>query len=95
MTVMKSYLRAQDEFDAILAAVSPQAWDRPSACTEWTVRDVVGHVIWGQDQLRRWANGASTARTWIWIPVVRQARASSCGQLGTMKVRPTAAVIMG
>ena len=57
MTVMKSYLRAQDGFDAILAAVVSQAWDRPSACTEWTVRDVAGHVIWGQDQLRHWANG--------------------------------------
>lgn len=57
MNVMKSYQRAQDEFDAILAAVLPQAWDRPSACTEWTVRDVAGHVIWGQDQLRHWANG--------------------------------------
>ena len=57
MTVMTSYLRAQDEFDAILAAVTPGQWDLPSACIEWTVRDVAGHVIWGQEQLRHWASG--------------------------------------
>jgi uncharacterized protein (TIGR03086 family) len=57
MTVMKSYLRAQDEFDAVLAAVAPGQWGLPSVCTEWTVRDVAGHVIWGQEQMRHWAGG--------------------------------------
>jgi uncharacterized protein (TIGR03086 family) len=57
MDTMESYRRAQDGFDAILAAVRPEQWDAPSACTEWTVRDVAGHVIWGQHQMRAWATG--------------------------------------
>lgn len=57
MDTMQRYRRAQDEFDAVLAAVRPDQWDAPSACPEWTVRDVAGHVIWGQRQMRAWATG--------------------------------------
>lgn len=57
MDTMESYRQAQDGFDATLAAVRPDQWDAPSACTEWTVRDVAGHVIWGQHQMRAWATG--------------------------------------
>lgn len=28
-----------------LASLSPAQWDSPSLCGEWTVRDVVGHVV--------------------------------------------------
>jgi len=62
---MELYTKAQDEFDAILAAVPEDGWDRPSMCREWTVRDVAGHVIWGQHQLRAWATGGpDPARNW-------------------------------
>jgi uncharacterized protein (TIGR03086 family) len=54
---MDSYRRAQDGFDAVLAAVPADGWGEPSACALWTVRDVAGHVIWGQEQLRHWATG--------------------------------------
>jgi uncharacterized protein (TIGR03086 family) len=57
MDILASYQRAQDGFDTILAAVPPRQWDAPSACELWTVRDVAGHVIWAQEQLRHWANG--------------------------------------
>src|ERR1700743_176229 len=57
MDTMELYRRAQDGFDAVLAQVRPDQWDGPSTCTEWTVRDVAGHVIWGQRQLRAWATG--------------------------------------
>jgi uncharacterized protein (TIGR03086 family) len=57
MDTMELYRRAQDGFDAVLATVSDVQWDLPSACAEWTVRDVVGHVVWGQHQLRAWATG--------------------------------------
>ncbi|MCR6487918.1 TIGR03086 family metal-binding protein [Amycolatopsis sp. OK19-0408] len=57
------YRRAQDGFDAALAEVREDQWDLPSACTEWTVRDVTGHVIWGQRQLQAWATGADYAET--------------------------------
>jgi uncharacterized protein (TIGR03086 family) len=58
MDAMQGYLKAQDDFDAVLAAVQPDEWDKQSTCTEWTVRDVAGHVIWGQRQMRAWATGA-------------------------------------
>jgi uncharacterized protein (TIGR03086 family) len=61
MDAMQQYRRAQDDFDTVLAAVRPDQWDAPSACTEWTVRDVAGHVIWGQRQMRAWATGADYA----------------------------------
>jgi len=59
---MELYRRAQDQFDAVLAKVRDDQWDQPSACAEWTVRDVVGHVVWGQEQLRAWATDAAYDR---------------------------------
>ncbi|MEV4143673.1 TIGR03086 family metal-binding protein [Amycolatopsis sp. NPDC049691] len=63
MDAMELYRRAQDGFDAVLAAVPDDRWDAPSACAEWSVRDVAGHVIWGQRQLRAWASGADYGET--------------------------------
>jgi uncharacterized protein (TIGR03086 family) len=61
MDAMQGYRKAQDDFEAVLAAVRPDQWDAPSACAEWTVRDVAGHAIWGQRQMRAWATGADYA----------------------------------
>src|SRR5437773_8721788 len=61
MTTMESYRRAQDCFDTVMAAVPRDRWDTPSRCPEWTVRDVAGHVIWGQEQMRHWATGQDYA----------------------------------
>ena len=61
MDTMEMYRRAQDGFDAVLAAVRQDQWGAPSACAEWTVRDVAGHVIWGQHQMRAWATGEDYA----------------------------------
>jgi uncharacterized protein (TIGR03086 family) len=60
---MECYRRAQDGFDAVLAAVPADKWEAASACEQWTVRDVAGHVIWGQEQLRHWATGRPYAVT--------------------------------
>jgi uncharacterized protein (TIGR03086 family) len=57
MDTMDLYRLAQDGFDAVLATVGPDRWDGPSACAEWSVRDVAGHATWGQHQLRAWATG--------------------------------------
>ncbi|WP_020423269.1 TIGR03086 family metal-binding protein [Amycolatopsis sp. ATCC 39116] len=57
MELMEQYRRAQDGLDAVLAAVPDDRWDVPSMCAEWTVRDVAGHLIWGQWQMRAWAVG--------------------------------------
>jgi uncharacterized protein (TIGR03083 family) len=29
----------------ILETLTPEQWDAPSLCTEWRVRDVVGHMV--------------------------------------------------
>jgi uncharacterized protein (TIGR03086 family) len=58
---MELYRRAGDGLDAVLAAVPANRWDAPSACAEWTVKDVAGHVIWAQDQMRAWATGEEYA----------------------------------
>jgi uncharacterized protein (TIGR03086 family) len=51
------YTRAQDGFDRIVAALAPQRWDDPSACVGWSARDVLGHVVWGQELVRHQATG--------------------------------------
>jgi len=62
MDILNPYRRAQEGLDAVLATVRPDQWDTPSTCSEWTVRDIAGHVIWGQRQLRAWATGEQAPR---------------------------------
>jgi uncharacterized protein (TIGR03086 family) len=61
--LLDPYRRAQDGFDAVLRAVPAVRWDTPSACELWTLRDVAGHVVWGQEQLAHWATGQNYGRT--------------------------------
>lgn len=55
--LLDNYRRAQDDFDATVAAVPAERWDDHSACAKWTNRDVMGHVVWGQELLRHCAAG--------------------------------------
>lgn len=55
--LLDSYRRAQDGFDAVLAQVPEGAWDKQSECAAWSVRDVVGHVVWGQEFILHWGTG--------------------------------------
>lgn len=57
MDVTTRYRQAEELFDEVVAAVRPDRWDAPSACADWTVRDVAGHVTWGRWQMRAWATG--------------------------------------
>ena len=58
MTVtVQDYRRAQDGFEAVLAAVPAGGWDTTSACSGWTIRDVIGHTIWGQELVGHLALG--------------------------------------
>jgi uncharacterized protein (TIGR03086 family) len=61
MTVFENYLRAVDGFDRAVAEVPADRWDTDSACTEWTNRDVLGHVTWGQHLVRHLATGVPYA----------------------------------
>jgi uncharacterized protein (TIGR03086 family) len=57
VNALNDYRRAQDGFEDVLRVVPSEEWDAPSMCAEWTIRDVAGHLIWGQRQLRCWAVG--------------------------------------
>lgn len=57
MNTLDRYVRAQEGFDLVVVAMPADRWDGPSACTEWTARDVLGHVVWGQDLVRHQAAG--------------------------------------
>lgn len=39
------YRKVAGDLSARVAAVSPDAWERPSPCEGWTARDVVAHVV--------------------------------------------------
>jgi uncharacterized protein (TIGR03086 family) len=39
------YTRIANGFDARLAGVTGDSWTAPTPCVEWTVRDLVGHVV--------------------------------------------------
>ena len=42
--VAERYARVDDTFSAHVTAVRADQWDDPTPCTEWTVRQLVGHV---------------------------------------------------
>ncbi|MGH7910366.1 MAG: TIGR03086 family metal-binding protein [Candidatus Dormibacteraceae bacterium] len=52
-----SYRRCVEELDKALSAVSPAGWEMPTPCDGWSIRDIAGHVVWGQEQLRCWVRG--------------------------------------
>ena len=39
------YARLRDRFRTTLAAVPDDAWDQPTPCEDWSVRDLVQHVV--------------------------------------------------
>jgi uncharacterized protein (TIGR03086 family) len=39
------YRRRADAFEATVAAVADDQWNRPSPCAEWDARDVVRHIV--------------------------------------------------
>lgn len=42
-----------DEFSALLHDLSPEEWEHQSLCEGWKVRDVVGHILYG-NEVRLW-----------------------------------------
>jgi uncharacterized protein (TIGR03083 family) len=41
------------DFAAYLHTLAPEDWERPSLCEGWRVRDVVGHILYG-NELKLW-----------------------------------------
>jgi uncharacterized protein (TIGR03086 family) len=50
-----AHQRAQDVFAGILANVSPDQLRAPTPCSEWTIGDLIEHVIGGNEHVGRWA----------------------------------------
>ncbi|MGW0431066.1 maleylpyruvate isomerase N-terminal domain-containing protein [Micromonospora sp. NPDC003197] len=44
-SVLVAFRQEADAFTAALGELPTSAWDQPTRCTPWQVRDVVGHVI--------------------------------------------------
>jgi uncharacterized protein (TIGR03083 family) len=49
------------DFSAFLHTLPAADWDRPSLCTGWRVRDVVGHILYG-NELKLWTLPYKLAR---------------------------------
>jgi len=43
---IEMYQRSVEEFGQRVMAVGPGDWDRPTPCREWTVRDLVRHLVY-------------------------------------------------
>lgn len=41
------------DFSAFLHTLAPEDWEKPTLCSDWRVRDVVGHILYGQE-LKLW-----------------------------------------
>ncbi|HWD01338.1 MAG TPA: TIGR03086 family metal-binding protein [Amycolatopsis sp.] len=57
MDTLQLHCQAQDDFAAVLTVVPDDHWTARTPCPAWSVRDVAGHAVWGQHQLRAWALG--------------------------------------
>ena len=61
MDAFEQFDRAAEEFALRLALVGDHDWDRPTPCDEWTVRDLVNHVIGGCVRYTMLLDGAAAA----------------------------------
>ena len=43
---IEMYRRSVEDFGQRVMAIGAGDWDRPTACTEWTVRDLVRHLVY-------------------------------------------------
>lgn len=57
--IRREVLVALDE----LAALDGEAWARPTRCQEWTVADLVAHLVWGQRLEAQGVAAIATGRT--------------------------------
>lgn len=61
MDPLEAHRRAQDAFAAVLANVSPDQRSAPTPCAEWTVTDLIDHVLDGNDRVARGFNAEQPA----------------------------------
>jgi uncharacterized protein (TIGR03086 family) len=56
MDPLVAHQRAQDAFAALLANVRPDQLGAPTPCSEWTIRDLIEHVMYGNEHVGLWAD---------------------------------------
>ena len=54
-----------DRFLALLESLTPEEWQAPTYCTEWTVRDIVAHEAGGYES---GTSFGAFRRTWLRLP---------------------------
>lgn len=59
MTIPQLFARSVDEFTRRVDKIADDQWDNPTPCTEWSVRDLVNHMV--TEDL--WAPGLLTGKT--------------------------------
>ncbi|WP_448639191.1 TIGR03086 family metal-binding protein [Geodermatophilus sp. URMC 63] len=55
--VLAPLTAALDGATRLVAAVTPEEWGRPTPCAEWTVRQLVGHLVGGNRMTARVLRG--------------------------------------
>lgn len=55
--VISDYRRIVDGVQPIVERIGDRDWDRPTPCSEWTVRDLLNHLVGGQRRLAAMARG--------------------------------------
>lgn len=48
MEQLEAHRRALAGFDRVVEQIKDTDWDRPTPCSEWTVRDLVNHLVYEQ-----------------------------------------------
>ena len=61
MEILSLHRRAVEEWQATLDAVGIDDWDKPTPCTDWSVRDLVHHVVWEELWMVPLLEGATVA----------------------------------
>ena len=56
MDPLVAHQRAQDAFAGVLANVSSDHLGSPTPCSDWTIQDLIEHVIGGNEHVGLWAS---------------------------------------
>jgi uncharacterized protein (TIGR03086 family) len=54
---LAAHQRAQNVFAGVLANVTADQLAAPTPCSEWTVGDLIEHVVGGNERVPQWAGG--------------------------------------
>ncbi len=58
MDPLVAHQRAQDAFAGVLVNVSPDQLGAPTPCSEWTIHDLIEHVIGGNERVGPWGGSS-------------------------------------